>query len=209
MPTHHLHDFFFQASPELTNNLNSTNPGWQPYCCMACWGDKIQSWSSLQAWTWCQILYNLSECLNKQSAIYFVVFLSDGSPHLKDGSDLVQNVRGFEVLKIPWGQEIFFQHSISSMTLLFSTSKTLAVVLACFAKILFQLLIRKRYMNFCWNIDRDWGKAAWLKGEQAHDGGYGLLRNFHVREAALHVISIYIYWDEAEDREELQEPKGN
>lgn len=159
MPTHHLHDFFFQASPKLTNNLNSQNPGWQPYCSMACWGDKIQSWSSLQAWTWCQILYNLNGCLNNQSATCFVVSLSDRSPYLKDGSDLVQNVRGFEVLKIPWGQETF-QWSVSAMTFLFSTSKTHAVVLVCFAKIRFQLLIRKRYMNFCWNIYRDWARQA-------------------------------------------------
>lgn len=53
------------------------------------------------------------------------------------------------------------------------------------------------------------GKAAWLKGEQAHDGRCGLLRNFHVREAALQVISIYIYWEQTEDKEELQSLKGN
>lgn len=62
---------------------------------------------SLQAWIWFQILYNLSRCLNNQSATCFVVSLSDGTPRLKDGSDLAQNVRGFEVLKIPWGQETF------------------------------------------------------------------------------------------------------
>lgn len=148
---------FFQASPKQTNNLNSLNPGWQAYCSMACWDVKIQSWSSLQAWTWCQILYNLSGCFNNQSATCFAVPLSDGSPRLKDSSDLVLNVR-FWSPKNSLRAGNFFQCSISAMTLLFSTSKTHAVVLACFAKILFQLLIRKRCMNFCWNIYRDWAR---------------------------------------------------
>lgn len=75
---------------------------------------------------------DLSECLNNQHATCFVIFLST----LSDGYDLVQNVRMSEVLQIPQGQEISFKHSIFAMTLLFSSSRTHAVVLTFFAKIL-------------------------------------------------------------------------
>lgn len=40
------------------------------------------------------------ECFNNQHPPCFVAFLSDCSPHLKDGSELVQNVGVSEVLKI-------------------------------------------------------------------------------------------------------------
>lgn len=46
------------------------------------------------------------------------------------------------------------------MTVLFSIAKTNAAVLDLFAKILFQLLIRKRYVNFSWNLYRGQGSLA-------------------------------------------------
>lgn len=69
-------------------------------------------------------------------------------------------------------------------------------------------------MNFSWNIYRDWGKAAWLKRAQTHDGECGshwICSEAFIAEKLPCRSFPFIPTEssQSEDGEEMQEAKGN